>query len=105
MIFKAKVHKKDELITHGNRILGIGAEGDKFTIRHGEDVTQTLEEALAARLSESNGWTPDRTMRRIACVPATLLLQKPELAYDLKALKQFLKSPEGAQYATVTKGL
>jgi hypothetical protein len=77
--------------------------GDKFVFTHGQDTNPTMGAAQYERDWSDNGWTEDRSMRKIASIPEIELVKHPEFLHDQKALLTWLKG-EGRKYATVTKG-
>jgi hypothetical protein len=77
--------------------------GDKFIFNHMQDTAPTMEQAQYERDLSNNGWTEDRSMRKIASIPEIELVKHPEFLHDQKALLTWLKG-EGRKYATVTKG-
>jgi hypothetical protein len=77
--------------------------GDNFVFTHTQDTAPTMEQAQQERDWSNNGWTKDKTMRKIASIPEIELVRHPEFMHDQKALLTWLKG-EGRKYTTVTKG-
>jgi hypothetical protein len=78
--------------------------GNDFIFTHAQDTAPTQELADYERNWSDNGWTKDRTMRKIASIPEIELVKHPEFMHDRKALTTWLKG-EGRKYMTVTKGV
>ena len=80
-------------------------EGDKFRLLHAQKVDDILMNAYQAREHSDNGWTEDRSMRKIGEIPMLEFVKHPEFAYDQNAIAKWLKSPAGEPYRTVKKGI
>jgi hypothetical protein len=78
--------------------------GDNFIFNHMQDTAPTQEQVYLDRTYSDNGWTQDRTMRKIASIPEVEFLKHPEFLHDQKAITTWLKG-EGKKYMTVTKGV
>lgn len=78
--------------------------GDNFVFNHMQDTAPTQLSCYQDRLHTDNGWTEDRSMRKIASIPEIELVKHPEFLHDQKALLTWLKG-EGKKYTTVTKGI
>jgi len=105
MIFRARTRTDDELVTKNTRIMDSSVKGDVFTLKHAENVSGIIESANNDRLYGNNGWTKDKTMRKIATLPASILLKYPHLIKDKKALKKWLQTPEGMLFRTTEGGI
>lgn len=82
---------------------GIDYKGDNFIMTHAEQVDPMMERAKVIRDESDNGWSEDRNMRQIGCIPSSVLLKHPEWMHEPKLLKRWLMSDEGAPYRTVSK--
>ena len=82
-----------------------GLEGDKFKFLHSQNVTTILQAAYQLREQDNNGFTKDRSLRQIACIPALEFAKHPEFVKDPQSIKKWLKTPAGSIYRTVKKGL
>lgn len=93
---------------------GFEHKDNKTIYHHLQDVDPVLEQVHKEKMgNDSNGFTDQKTMRKIGSIPFIEFLRNPILAEAVasgdpemmgKAMELYLKS-EGKQYATVTKGI
>ena len=78
---------------------------DKIVFTHVEHIDPYMQFAYEARKNPNNGFSKDRTWRHIARIPVLEVIKHPEWFHDSKALKKWLKSPEGERFRVVRKGI
>ena len=76
-------------------------KGDQMIMTHAEHVSPIMQRAKDVFDTSDNGWTQDRTMRQIGCIPSSILLKHPEWMQEPALLKRWLMSDEGSPYRTV----
>ena len=86
-------------------ILNMQDVEDKTLITHIQQVDDILVEAQHIRENSDNGFTKGRGMRQIGHIPAIFFESHPEWKKNPNLILRWLKSPEGAPYRTVTKGI
>jgi hypothetical protein len=57
---------------------------DNFEITHGQDITPILRANYIMRKDALNGWTPDRSMKRIGSIPSLILYEYLKKYPELK---------------------
>lgn len=90
-------------IINPTTILKADIQGDNFVFVHGQNTLPVQQQAYADRMSDNNGFTDNRSMRKIASIPEIEFIRHPEWIHDQKAMLKWLKG-EGRKYACVTKG-
>jgi len=103
----SKLFRQDDIsaIAEGENI-GFEQYGSEFKITHVQPIADIVNEVQAFKsLDTRNGFSFDKSVRRIASIPAIEFVKHPEWAHDQKALRKWLKSEEGRMYLTVEKGV
>lgn len=103
MIFKGTVDIPEDSSSAIVESEAVGS--DKFKLIHAQPIGDIMKHAYEYRKLDGNGFTDGKNMRKIASIPAIEFVKHPEWAHDTKAMKKWLKSEEGRQYLTVTKGV
>ena len=105
MIFRTT--RKPLLDENDATILGVEYEGDNYVMRHAQKIDSILESNYEARKNDNNGFTKDRSMRKVASIPEMEFIKRPELIKDLSGntMKRFLRSDECKPYLRVRKGV
>lgn len=97
--------KTDKIQMKSHGLLGVKNDGDKTIFTHAQNVTPDLEFCHEMRKDTNNGWSRDRNYRHIARIPDTLFLSHPEWMQDPSLITKWLRTDEGKQFATVSKGI
>lgn len=93
----------------GEGLIGIKNVNDKTIYTHAYKVDDIALNCKELRKDPNNGFSKDRGFRLIARIPFAAFLEKKELTNDdgtvnVKAMKKYLKSPEGEIFRAVDKG-
>lgn len=77
-------------------------KGDDFVFHHAERIDPILKSANLQREAGNNGWGKNKSMRKIATVPALEFYNNPDLVREgtNKTWRKYLNG-EGRAYATV----
>lgn len=100
MLFKAPTTTPDGLAQ-------MDVHGDKFKFTHVQNVEKVMAQAHQDRKDERQGWSKDRTMRRVASIPVIEWLRHPEwqqeiVAYgDSPSMRKWLCGEYGSLFKTV----
>jgi hypothetical protein len=91
-------------------LLDIAHIGDKTVFTHVQNVDPVSKLAWEQRNSGNNGWTKDKSMRKIAEIPELVFFANPQLTnpdgrINKAELRKFLRSPQGETFRTVDKGI
>ena len=86
---------------------GTTYKGDTYTHHHIQDTSAIQEACNEERIYSDNGWTEDRSMRKIASIPALdavrLGNERPGFFSSPEMINEWLKK-EGEKYLTVKRG-
>lgn len=80
-------------------------DGDKYEFNHAQCVDPILQFAHEMREHSNNGFTDDKSMRMIGFIPELEFRNHPEWMKDPNEILKWLKTPAGAPYRTVKKGI
>ncbi|MEE8382215.1 MAG: hypothetical protein V3R78_10135 [Thermodesulfobacteriota bacterium] len=87
-------------------LVGTTYEGDHYTHHHAQDTSTIQAGCHELRQDGTNGWTEERTMRKIASIPALdavrLGNERPGFFSSPEMIGEYLKR-EGEKYLTVKK--
>ena len=87
-------------------LVGTSVEGDKYTHHHAQNTSLVQAGCHELRQDSSNGFTQERTMRKIASIPALdavrLGNERPGFFSSPEMIGEWLKK-EGEAYLTVKK--
>ena len=87
-------------------LVGTSIKGDYYTHHHAQNTSLVQAGCHEQRQDDSNGWTQERTMRKIASIPALdavrLGNERPGFFSSPEMIGEWLKK-EGEAYLTVKK--
>lgn len=101
-------------IIKSNNNLGEGLVGAEFSekfvkVSHVENVSPIFAANQKSREDSHNGFSDDRSMRKIASIPPLVAIEAekthPGLFQDKNMMKEFLRSDVGKLCMTVRKGV
>jgi hypothetical protein len=75
--------------------------GDKFVFTHAQNIDPVLAEVQRFRNDVGDGFTQDRTMRHVGCIPEIEFLRHPEWVHAPHLMLKWLQT-DGSQYMTKT---
>jgi len=115
MLIRSKNPRKADIITYtpdglvraqgmDEGIWSARIDGDECRIFHAQKTDDIDLQNHIERESGNNGWTIDRSMRKIASIPALEFAKHPEFTQDEATLKKWLKK-EGRRYLSVKGGI
>lgn len=78
---------------------------EQVVFTHAQRIDPVLAECQESRESGSEGWSANRTMQRIASIPAAVFVQHPEFVHEPSLITKWLQTDEGRPYRTTRGGL
>ena len=89
-----------------NTLIGTTIDGDHYTHHHAQNTSAIQAGCHELRQDSGNGWTKERTMRKIASIPALdavrLGNERPGFFSSPEMMREWLRR-EGEDYLTVKK--